>query len=108
MDVDELNVDLIYRALANPARCRIMEWLKQPGAHFDDARYREHGLDIADGVCVQDIQRKLGLAQSVVSTYLQSMQRAGLLSSYRYSKWTYYRRDEETVRAFAEYVATRL
>ncbi|MBF6327838.1 helix-turn-helix transcriptional regulator [Nocardia transvalensis] len=103
-----MDPSLIYRALANPARCQIMEWLKDPERHFDDTRYREHGLDIRDGVCVQDIQTKLGLSQSVTSTYLQSMQRAQLLTSYRYSKWTYYRRNEEAVRAFAKYVAEQL
>ena len=55
-----------------------------------------------------DIQTKSGLAQSVISSYLLTMQKAGLLESERIGKWTYYRRNEKTIREFAEYVQQEL
>lgn len=58
------------------------------------------------GVCVGSIQEKSGLAQSVISSYLSAMQKAGLLESRRYGQWTYYRRNEEAISAFlAEFTA---
>jgi ArsR family transcriptional regulator len=36
------------------------------------------------------------------------LQRAGLLESRRYGKWTYYRRNEENIRKLADYIATRI
>ena len=57
---------------------------------------------------VGDIRAKTGLAQSVVSSYLQGMQRAGLLQSERIGKWTYYRRNEKAIREFADFVSAEL
>ncbi|MFP3394131.1 helix-turn-helix domain-containing protein, partial [Brevibacillus sp. SIMBA_076] len=55
-----------------------------------------------------DIQLKTGLAQSVISSYLLTMKKAGLLDSDRIGKWTYYRRNEKTIREFSEYVQNEL
>lgn len=46
------------------------------------------------GVCVGDIQEKAKVSQSTVSSYLNMMQKAGLLESIRHGQWTYYRRNE--------------
>jgi DNA-binding transcriptional ArsR family regulator len=48
-------------------------------------------------VCVSHIQAKTGLAQSTVSAYMASLERAGLVRSTRVGKWTHYRRDEERI-----------
>lgn len=89
------------RALANPTRLQLLQWLREPARHFvlDGA--------IADpvevGVCVSHIQAKTGLAQSTVSAYLAELQRAGLVRATRVGKWTHYKRDEERI---AQLVAT--
>ncbi|OKJ08330.1 ArsR/SmtB family transcription factor [Kitasatospora sp. CB01950] len=98
----------VYKALANPARLQFLEWLKNPAEHFDESAYREQGLGFHIGVCVGDIQARSGLSQSVVSSYLQSMKDAGLLESERIGKWTYYRRNEGTIRALAAHIADEL
>ncbi|MGW1837060.1 ArsR/SmtB family transcription factor [Streptomyces sp. BBFR2] len=98
----------IYKALANPARLRFLEWLKDPAAHFDEDTYRRQGLGFHIGVCVGDIQARSGLSQSVVSGYLQTLRDAGLLESERIGKWTYYRRNERTIEAFATHVRDTL
>ncbi|WP_202513150.1 helix-turn-helix transcriptional regulator [Streptomyces sp. SID3343] len=85
-----------------------MQWLKDPARYFDEDSYRQQGLGFHIGVCVGDIQARAGLAQSVVSGYLQLLKDAGLLDSERIGKWTYYRRNEKTIAAFAEYARDAL
>ena len=94
----------IFKALSNETRLSIIEWLKEPekyfppqGGHFDDA------VDLKGGVCVGSIRDKAGISQSTVSHYLDMLQKAGLLLSERHGKWTYYRRNEETFVALADY-----
>ncbi|MFK4310445.1 DNA-binding transcriptional ArsR family regulator [Bacillus sp. RC242] len=99
---------LIYKALSNETRYQILSWLKNPENHFDEKPYLEQGLSFQIGVCVGDIQLKTGLAQSVISSYLLTMKKAGLLDSDRIGKWTYYRRNEKTIREFSEYVQNEL
>ncbi len=60
------------------------------------------------GVCVGSIQEKSGLAQSVISSYLSSMQKIGLLESRRFGQWTYYRRNEDAITEFLEQFAAGL
>ncbi|ATO50825.1 ArsR/SmtB family transcription factor [Brevibacillus laterosporus] len=99
---------LIYKALTNETRRQILLWLKNPGKFFDEKPYLQQGLSFQIGVCVGDIQTKSGLAQSVISSYLLTMQKAGLLDSERIGKWTYYRRNEKTIQEFSEYVQKEL
>ncbi|QVL39496.1 helix-turn-helix transcriptional regulator [Bacillus velezensis] len=94
---------LIHKALSNKTRSDIMTWLKHPEDHFDERPYLDQGLSFRTGICVGDIQAKSGLAQSVISSYLLTMQKAGLLESERIGKWTYYRRNEKQIKAFADY-----
>ncbi|EEL35886.1 Transcriptional regulator, ArsR [Bacillus cereus Rock3-28] len=82
--------------------------MKNPENHFDEKPYLEQGLNFQVGVCVGDIQLKTGLAQSVISSYLLTMKKAGLLDSDRIGKWTYYRRNEKIIREFSEYVQNEL
>ena len=85
----------VFKALANPVRLQVLGWLRDPERHFPV----EHA--IADphevGVCVSHIQAKTGLAQSTVSAYMASLQRAGLVRATRVGKWTHYRRDEQRI-----------
>src|SRR3712207_3788377 len=97
-----VSVDLVeaFKALANPVRLQVLQWLRDPETHFPV----ETG--IADphevGGCVSHIQAKTGLAQSTVSAYMAALERAGLVRSTRVGKWTHYRRDEDRI---AEFVA---
>lgn len=104
--MEHMNHLHVFKALSNETRRQILHWLKDPAEHFG-ANY-ELSSDLKPGVCVKDIQEKAGLAQSVISSYLHSMQKAGLLDSERVGQWTYYRRNEETIRQFADYVQNQL
>lgn len=95
----------IFKALANQARLDILYWLKDPHQYF----VHETDVDMEKvGVCVGEIQRRLGLTQSTTSHYLSIMEKAGLLVSTRLGKWTYYRRNEETIQALAKYIKEEL
>lgn len=85
----------VLKALGNPARLQIMEWLRSPEESFSEY---EPIADRAEfGVCVTHLAAKTGLAQSTVSAYMGSLERAGLVRSTRVGKWTHYRRSEADV-----------
>lgn len=90
------------KALANPVRLQIMEWLRDPEGEFAD--YGATADQRKVGVCVSQIHSKSGLAQSTISSYMATLERAGLVTSTRVGKWTYYRRDETLLRRVAQSV----
>ncbi|GAA1909742.1 ArsR/SmtB family transcription factor [Williamsia serinedens] len=85
------------KALANPVRLQIVRWLDDPHDAF--AEYEPVADRDVVGVCVTHIQAKAGLAQSTVSTYMATLEKAGLVESTRVGKWTHYRRSEERLRS---------
>ncbi|WP_329456499.1 ArsR/SmtB family transcription factor [Streptomyces sp. NBC_01497] len=88
------------KALANPVRLQVLQWLREPEDNFpvDPAVTDPRTV----GVCVSHIQAKAGLAQSTVSAYMATLERAGLVRSTRVGKWTHYRRDEERISELVE------
>ena len=94
-----------FGALASPKRLQILEWLKDPVAHFPPQR---DGDLVKDGVCVVFIADKLGVAQPTATAHLQTLARAGLVTSTRLGQWTFYRRDEKAIAALARQVRAEL
>lgn len=89
-----MDIDLIIKALANPVRRDILQWLKEPEKHFPT---QEHPLDV--GVCAGQFER-CGLSQSTMSTHLAVLQRADLVTTRRLGQWIFYKRNEDTIAAF--------
>jgi ArsR family transcriptional regulator len=87
-------VDAI-RALASARRLQILEWLKDPVAHFPP---QVDGDLVKDGVCGVLIAEKFGLSQPTVSEHLKILSRAGLVRARRIKQWTFYKRDEARIR----------
>ena len=94
-----------FAALASPKRLQILEWLKDPVAHVPPQR---DGDLVKDGVCVIFIADKLGVAQPTATTHLQTLARAGLVTSKRLGQWTFYKRDEKAIAALARRVRAEL
>lgn len=91
----------IYKALSNEYRLQILEWLKDPRAYFVNDGHPE--VDVAEvGICVGEIQKKLGLTQSTTSQYLTILQKNHFLIATRIGKWTYYRRNESAIQKICE------
>ena len=95
--IPEIDTIDVLRALASPKRLRILDWLRDPVAHFPPQR---DGDLVKDGVCVIFIADKLGVAQPTATAHLQALARAGLVNPKRIGQWTFYRRNEPAIRAF--------
>jgi DNA-binding transcriptional ArsR family regulator len=86
------------KALASPTRLQVLEWLKNPAAHFPA---QTDGDLVVDGVCSDFIRDKLGAAASTTSRHLSLLVDAGFLTATRRKGWTFYRRNDAAIAAFA-------
>ena len=93
------------RALANERRIEILDWLKDPIAHF---RSQIEGDLVIDGVCGLLIAEKLGVSQPTTSEHLKILTQAGLLKSKRIKQWTFYKRDENQIKALKSLINKNL
>jgi len=66
-------IDIVFKALADPARVRIVEV-----------------LSTSDEMCVCNIMKQLGMTQPAVSHHLSVLKNAGLVQSRRQGQWIYY------------------
>ena len=94
-----MRLETIHKALGNEARMNIMKWLRDPDSTF---RPHKDGSDFSNGVCVKLLQEHSGLSQSTTSLYLSTLQRCDLVIATRIGKWTYYKRNEDTIRKFIQ------
>jgi DNA-binding transcriptional ArsR family regulator len=83
-----------FKALANERRLEILNWLKDPRAHFPP---QVDGDLIRDGVCSLFIAQKLGVSPSTASEHLRILSQAGLIRGKRIKQWTFYKRDEQRI-----------
>jgi DNA-binding transcriptional ArsR family regulator len=95
----------LFAALASARRLQVLEWLKDPRAHFPPQR---DGDLVDDGVCVCFIAEKLGVAQPTATAHMQRLARAGLVTSRRIGQWTFYKRDEDAITAVKQSIAAGL
>lgn len=86
----------IIKALANERRLRILDWLKDPRAHFPP---QVDGDLLEDGVCALLIADKLGISPATLSEHMRVLVQAGLVRPKRIKQWTFYRRDEDRIGA---------
>ena len=98
-------MSLAFKALANDRRLQILEWLKDPERHF---RPQVDGDLVRDGVCGVLIAEKLGVSQPTVSEHLKVLTQAGLLRSKRIKQWTFYKRDEGSIRGIKSTIRATL
>lgn len=92
-----MKIETQLKALNNPTRMKILEWLKKPEDHFPS---HESGLGFDNGVCVAYIQEKAGISQSATSQYMSILHHASFVTPTRIGKWTYFKRNEEAIAQF--------
>jgi DNA-binding transcriptional ArsR family regulator len=97
-----MKIETGFRALANPKRLQILEWLKDPEKHFPP---QVDGDLVEDGVCGLLIARKLRVSQPTASEHLRILSHAGLVRGKRIKKWTFYKRDETRINAMKQVIA---
>jgi DNA-binding transcriptional ArsR family regulator len=61
-----MDIDLIFKALANPTRRQILEWLKKPEQFLSS----DECGDFRRGVCAGHIERLGNVSQSTMSNHL--------------------------------------
>jgi len=88
-----LDVDLV-KALASDKRLLILDWLKDPEAHFPPQR---DGDLVRDGVCSLLIAEKLGVSQPTCGEHLKVLSRAGLITGTKIRQWVFYRRVDDRI-----------
>jgi len=99
-----MDVENIIVALNNPVRRRIVIWLKDRSNFPPPLPEHEN----VKGVCIGYIQEKAGLSQSTISNYMGMLKQAGLVSSERHGKWTFYSRNEGAISAFVTEIGKEL
>jgi len=82
------------KALGNDRRLQILEWLKDPRAHF---REQVDGDLVDDGVCGLLIAEKLAVSQPTLSEHMRILVQADLVTARRIKQWTFYRRNETAI-----------
>lgn len=84
-----IDPDRIFKALSDPARVKILEFLREPGADC---------CTFAGQICACDLERVLSLSQATVSHHMKLLIDAGLVSATKRGRWMHYtlRRDAFT------------
>lgn len=93
------------RALASERRLQVLDWLKDPRAHF---REQVDGDLVEDGVCGLLIAEKLGVSQPTVTEHMRLLVEIGAVRATRIKQWTFYRRDEQRIRELIEAIASAI
>ena len=86
----------VLKALANHRRLEILNWLKDPRAHFPP---QVDGDLVRDGVCSVFIADKLGVTAPTLSEHMRVLTAAKLVRAKRIKQWTMYKRDEAAIDA---------
>ena len=93
----------ILKALSNPHRLDIILWLKQPEKEFGVQVHTKTLIDFPNSVSVKSIQKRCGVSQSSISTFMSILENAKLVESRKIDQYTYFRRNEEVIREFGEW-----
>ena len=93
------------QAIGNNRRLQILEWLRDPTAHF---RPQVDGDLVKDGVCGALIAEKLGISQPTLSEHMRVLCQTGLVDSKRIKQWTFYRRNEIRIKELKRSIAAGL
>ena len=97
-----MSIETAIRALANERRLQILEWLKDPEAHFPP---QVDGDLVKDGVCLVFIAEKLGVSQPTATEHMKVLSHAGFVRSKRIKQWTFYKRDEARIKEIKKEIA---
>jgi DNA-binding transcriptional ArsR family regulator len=99
-----MDLDLIFKALANPTRRQILEWLKSPEQFLS---VEECG-NFQRGVCAGQIEKLGQVSQSTMSNHLSVLQQAGLITATKHGQWSYFSRNEILIQQYIEHLEQHL
>jgi DNA-binding transcriptional ArsR family regulator len=87
-------------AIADPARRRILEALKEKGGC-------SLGKD-KTGLCASDIEQRVRLSQPTISHHMRILEKAGLVEVKRQGHWRWYRRNQKLISEMARGLKAQL
>lgn len=105
MQVQHPDLIRYFEALASDKRLQVLDWLRDPEAHF---RPQVDGDLVTDGVCGLLIAEKLGITQSTTSRHMKQLIDAGLVRGKKIKQWTFYRRDEAAIKKMKQLIRTTM
>jgi len=88
-----------FKALANPMRVQILQWLKDAGSFPPQLEPAEEV-----GVCLKHIQARAKVSQSTASQYMAALQAADLVTTTRIGQWRHYKRNEQQIEKLAAFI----
>lgn len=100
-----MHIEKAIRALASGKRLLILEWLKSPIELFPP---QVSGDLLKDGVCGLSIAQKLQVSQPTASQHLKILSEADLIQGKRIKQWTFYKRNENAIRALKKELTKNL
>jgi len=89
------NLDILFKALSDPARLRIIQLLN---------RSDEECCTDEDRVCACDLEIATGLSQPTTSHHLKILVQAGLVEAEKEGRFTYYRINRTLFNHLAEFL----
>jgi DNA-binding transcriptional ArsR family regulator len=100
-----IDLEAGLKALANAKRLQVLDWLRDPVAHF---RPQIDGDLVKDGVCGVLIAEKLEVSQPTASEHLRILTDAGFLTGKKIKQWVFYKRNEKEIAAFKALLRVRI
>jgi len=80
---------LSLKAVADPARLKILHLLKEKG---------QCSIGKAVGMCACDVQDHVKLSQPTISHHMAILRKAGLVTAEKHGLWMWYRRNEKALK----------
>jgi DNA-binding transcriptional ArsR family regulator len=88
----EQSLNRVLHAIADPARRRILQALKEHGAS---------SIGKNEGLCASDIEQRVHLSQPTISHHMSVLRKAGFVEAKKLGQWVWYRRNETALREFS-------
>ncbi|HKD81014.1 MAG TPA: metalloregulator ArsR/SmtB family transcription factor [Candidatus Angelobacter sp.] len=87
------------KAVADPARLKILRLLKQKG---------QCSIGKGVGMCACDVQEHVKLSQPTISHHMAILRKAGLVLAEKHGLWMWYRRNEKHLHALGQVMSAEL
>ena len=99
MPLSDKQLVLALKAVADPARLKILRLLKQKG---------QCSIGKGVGMCACDVQDHIELSQPTISHHMAILRKAGLVVGEKHGLWMWYRRNEKSLKELAHAVSADL
>jgi ArsR family transcriptional regulator len=104
MSADDPSLDSVLHAIADPARRRILQALKEGAA----AKVAGKRAGMESCLCAGDIEERVQLSQPTISHHMAILTKAGLVEATKQGQWRWYRRNEKTIRRMVKILRGKL